>query len=214
MIRSGPNAEISPPVERVADGVVQGVNVVLATVGCVALAVWAYSHTTPLQGVALAVYGFGLLAMVVCSALYAWGRGGRWHSLYRHLDHAAIFVMIAGTYTPFTVSGFAEGHGIRLLATVWSIALVDVLLKLFAPARFDPLSVPLYLLMGWAVLSDPGLLWVLPTGVIVPLVAGGVLYSVGVVFHLAPVRFQEAIWHGFVLAAAACHYLAVVQAVA
>lgn len=196
-----------------ADAIVQGTAVVLALFGCAGLAVLASSRATAAQGVALAVYGFGLLSMVVCSSLYALGRGGRWHTLLRHLDHAAIFVMIAGTYTPFTVSGFAEGHGIRLLATVWSIALVGVLLKLLAPARFDPLSVPLYLLMGWAVLSDPGLLWLLPAGVTGLLAAGGVLYCIGVVFHLAPVRFQEAIWHGFVLAAAACHYAAVVRAV-
>jgi hemolysin III len=214
MARSGPDAAVPPPAERVADAVVQGLNVVLAVVGCVLLAFVVGSRTDIPRDVALAVYGAGLLAMVVCSALYAWARGTRWHVLFRHLDHAGIFVMIAGTYTPFTVRAFSEGHGVRLLATVWSIALAGVLLNLFAPRRFEALSVPLYLLMGWAVLSDPGLLFTLPFGVMVPLVAGGVLYSVGVIFHLAPVRFQEAIWHGFVLAAAACHYVAIVRAVA
>ena len=80
---------------------VQSVNVVLAVAGCVALGVLAGTHADPLQLAALAVYGSGLLAMVGAPALYAWGRGGRRHMLYRHLDHAAIFVMIAGTYTPF-----------------------------------------------------------------------------------------------------------------
>ena len=215
MARSGPDAAVPPSApERVADAVVQGVNVVLALVGCAVLAFVVGGRTDLSGDVALAIYGSGLLGMVVCSALYAWGRGGRWHGLFRHLDHAAIFVMIAGTYTPFTVRGFAEGHGARLLAMVWSLAVAGVLLKLFAPRRFEPLSIPLYLLMGWAVLSDPALLLALPSGVMVPLVAGGVLYSVGVVFHLAPLRFQEAIWHVFVLAAAACHYVAVVRAVA
>jgi hemolysin III len=209
----GHMVEVPPPAERRADAVVQGLNVALAVVGCLLLLLFVGSGVDLGRRAALAVYGGGLLAMVGCSALYAWGRGGRRHVLYRHLDHAAIFVMIAGTYTPFTVSGFAGGHGIRLLVTVWSIALVGVLLNLLAPERFERLSLPLYLLMGWAVLSDPGLLLLLPGPVIVPLVAGGVLYSVGILFHLASVRFQEAIWHGFVLAAAACHYVAVVRAV-
>ena len=152
------------------------------------------THANPLQLAALAVYRAGLLAMVGASALYAWGRGGRRHMLYRHLDHAAIFVMIAGTYTPFIVIPFGAMQGRWLLALIWAVALVGMLLKLIAPRRFEPLSVPLYLVMGWAVLSQPRLLLSLPASVITLLVAGGVFYSVGIVFHLARVRFQEAIW--------------------
>jgi len=202
---------IASPAERLANGVVQSVNVVLAVTGCVALGVLVGTHADPLQLAALAVYGAGLLAMVGASALYAWGRGGRRHTLYRHLDHAAIFVMIAGTYTPFIVISFGGMQGRWLLALIWAVALAGVLLKLIAPRRFEPLSVPLYLVMGWAVLSQPGLLLSLPASVIMLLVAGGVFYSVGIVFHLARMRFQEAIWHSFVLAAAACHYAAIVH---
>ena len=151
---------IASPVsaERLADGVVQSVNVVLATAGCVVLSVLAGTHADPQWLAALAVYGAGLLAMVGASALYAWGRGGPRHMLYRHLDRAAIFLMIAGTYTPFIVISFGGMHGRRLLALIWAIALVGVLLTLIAPRRVEPLSAPLYLMMGWAVLSDPGLL--------------------------------------------------------
>jgi hemolysin III len=201
---------IASPAERLADGVVQSVNVVLAVAGCVALGALVGTHADPLQLAALAVYRAGLLAMVGASALYAWGRGGRRHMLYRHLDHAAIFVMIAGTYTPFLVISFGGTQGRWLLALIWAVALVGVLLKLIAPRRFEPLSVPLYLVMGWAVLSQPRLLLSLPESVITLLVAGGVFYSVGIVFHPARVRFQEAIWHSFVLVAAACHYAAIV----
>ena len=207
---------IASPVsaERLADGVVQSVNVVLATAGCVVLSVLAGTHADPLWLAALAVYGAGLLAMVGASAPYAWGRGGPRHMLYRHLDRAAIFLMIAGTYTPFIVISFGGMHGRRLLALIWAIALVGVLLTLIAPRRVEPLSAPLYLMMGWAVLSDPGLLLSLPAPVVTLLVAGGVFYTVGITFHLARVRFQEAIWHSFVLVAAACHYSAVVHLVA
>jgi len=93
-------------------------------------------------------------------------------------------------------------------------SLVGVLLKLIAPRCVEPLSVPLYLIMGWAGLSNPGLLLSLPTPVVMLLVAGGMLYTIGIAFHLARVRFQEAIWHCFVLAAATCHYAAVLYVVA
>jgi hemolysin III len=197
--------------ERLADGVVQTVNVILAVAGCVGLGILAGTDADPLRLTALGAYGTGLLAMVGCSALYAWGRDGRCHRLYRQLDHAAIFVMIAGTYTPFTVIGLGDDHRLRLLALVWATALAGILLKLVAPRRFEPLSVPIYLMMGWAVLSDPRLLLSLPAPVIAPLVAGGVVYTVGVTFHLARMRFQEAVWHGFVLVAAGCHYVAIVH---
>ena len=210
------NADFAPvrPAERIADGVVQGVNVVLAVAGCVALGAVAHSLTDPLRIAALAAYGVGLLAMVCCSALYAWGRYGRHRDLYRHLDQAAIFLMIAGTYTPFTIAAPDGGYRLRLLAAIWAIGIAGGLFKLLAPRRFEPLAVPLYLIMGWTIVSDPGLVLSLPAAVAVLLVAGGVLYSAGVVFHLSRLRFQEAIWHGFVLAAAACHYAAIVLAVA
>jgi hemolysin III len=205
---------IASPAERLANGLVQSVNVVLAVTGCVALGVLVRRHTDPLELAALAVYRAGLLAMVGASALYAWGRGRRRHVLHRHLDHSAIFLMIAGTYTRFTLISFDGLHGRRLLALIWAIALVGVLLKLIAPRRIEPLAIPLYLIMGWAVLSDPGLLLGLPASVVMLLVTGGVFYSVGIIFHLARVRYQEAIWHGFVLIAAVCHYAAVVHLVA
>jgi hemolysin III len=204
--------EIAPPpaAERLADGLVQSVNVVLAMAGCVVLGVLGCTLADGRRLAALAVYGAGLLAMVSCSALYAWGRGGSRQGLYRHLDHAAIFVMIAGTYTPFIVVSPGGAHRVWLLILIWGIASAGVLLKLAAPHRFESLSLPLYLIMGWAVVIDPALLLNLPAAVIVLLVAGGVFYTAGIPFHLARIRFQEAIWHGFVLVAAACHYAAIV----
>lgn len=207
---------IAPPssAERLADGLVQSMNVVLAVAGCVVLGVLG-THADPLRLAAVTVYGAGLLAMVGTSALYAWARGGSHHRLYRHFDHAAIFLMIAGTYTPFTLISFGGGvHGRWLLALIWAVALVGVLLKLIAPRRVEPLSIPLYLIMGWAVLFDPGLLLSLPASVVTLLLAGGVFYTVGLTFHRVRVRFQEAIWHCFVLAAATCHYAAVAYIVA
>jgi hemolysin III len=209
-MRSDHNITPPPSAERLADGVVQSLSVALAVAGCVVLGVLACAHANPLRVAALTVYGAGLLAMVGASALYAWGRGGRRHGLYRHLDQGAIFLMIAGTYTPFTVISFGGVHG-RLLTLIWVVAVVGVLFKLIAGRLAERLCVPLYLIMGWTVLSDPELLLNLPASVVTLLVAGGVFYTAGITFHLARMRFQEAIWHSFVLAGAACHYAAVVR---
>jgi hemolysin III len=197
--------------ERLADGVVQGLNVILAIVGCLVLCVLASSHLDAPRTVALAMYVVGLLAMVGCSALYGWGRGSRRHLLFRDLDQAAIFLMIAGTYAPFGLIQFGGTRGLRLMEIVWSLALAGLLLRLAAPRRFEALSVPLYLAMGWGLLSDPGLLLTLPVHQAVWLLAGGLLYTGGIAFHLGRMPFQEAIWHSFVLAAAACQYVAVLS---
>ena len=114
-------------------------NVALAAATCVVLGVLACARADPLRLAALTVHGAGLLAMVGASALYALGRGGRRHMLYRHLDHAAIFLMIAGTYTPFTVISFGGVHG-RLLILIWVVAVVGMLLQLIARRRAERLA--------------------------------------------------------------------------
>jgi hemolysin III len=197
---------------RRADAAVQGVNLVLAVAGSIVLLAAPGLHTDSRRVVAFALYAAGLVAMTGCSTLYAWGRYGPRRAVYRRLDKAAIFLMIGGTYTPLILIGGGETHGLTLLAAIWSLALAGAVVTLTVPHRLERLSVPLYLLLGWAVVSDPGLLARLPMPVVALLVAGGCLYSVGVVFHRARLAFQEAIWHGFVLAGAACHYAAIVLA--
>lgn len=207
---SGSLAHAPSPAERRADAVMQSLNLVLAIAGGALLLAGTAARAEARQGAALVVYAAGLVAMAGCSALYAWGRGGPRHGLYRRLDQAAIFLMIGGTYTPLILTGAPDPHALPLLAAVWAIALAGVLVILAAPHRMERLSVPLYLLLGWAVLADPGLFARLPLPVAALLVAGGLSYTVGVVFHRTRMAFQEAIWHGFVLAGAACHYAAIV----
>jgi hemolysin III len=195
--------------ERRVDDAVQTINVILAVTGCIVLGTLAGHGTDPARLMAVAAYGAGLLAMVMCSALYGRGRHSlrRWR--YRALDQAAIFVMIAGTYTPFVVVYAPTGQRVALLAVIWTAAMAGILLRLAAPSRFEPFVVLFYLLMGWAVAIDPSLLLRLPHVTAILLAAGGALYTAGVAFHLSRMRFQEAIWHCFVAAAAACHYAAV-----
>jgi len=164
---------------------------------------------------AAAIYGLGLICTFGFSAAYNLTGESRWKDVLRRCDHAAIYVMIAGTYTPFTLVniGGLAGHG--LLALVWSVAALGLALKVFWPHRLSRLSVGLYLALGWAGLVAAGPLFAALPGVALGfLIAGGVLYTVGVAFFAwQRLSFQNAIWHGFVLAAACCHYVAVFDAI-
>jgi len=162
----------------------------------------------------LIVYCIGLLGMFAASAAYNLVSRHDLKEILRRLDHAAIFVMIAGSYTPFAVViGGSAGHS--LLAAVWAIAFVGVAIKLRFPRRLDKLSILLYLAQGWieslalepvtASLSSQAL-WLL--------LVGGIVYTLGVPFHLMEwMRFHNAIWHLFVLGGAACQFVAIKGAV-
>jgi hemolysin III len=131
------------------------------------------------------------------------------------LDHAAIFVMIAGSYTPFALV-VGGGAGTALLAAVWAIAAAGIVIKLRFPRRFDKLAIALYLAQGWIVLlALDTIMASLPDRAFAMLLAGGIVYTLGVAFHLMErLRFHNVIWHIFVLGGAACQFIAVRAAVA
>lgn len=202
--------------ERRADAVVHGAGVMAAVVGVVALTRAAVAGGDGAVMAAAAVYGAGLLAMLGMSAAYNTARRPAWKEALRRCDHAAIYVMIAGTYTPFAVIGVGGATGGALLAVVWALALVGVAAKVLRPRRFERSSLVMYLALGWIGLPAVGLLIAaLPLSALVLILAGGVLYTAGVVFHVwEALAYQNAVWHAFVLAAAACHYAAVFVVVA
>lgn len=182
----------------------------------VALAAVALPSADPEVLVGLAVYVGGMISMFGCSALYNLTRDPARRTLFRRFDHAAIFLMIAGSYTPFALTAIGGDWGHGLLIFVWSVALIGAGVKLAMPGRFERASIVAYLLLGWtiAVAIEPLLDAVSVAGLVL-LLTGGVLYSAGVVFHLwERLPYQTAIWHGCVLAAAACHFAAVVHDVA
>jgi hemolysin III len=189
-----------------ADVTVHALGLALGAAGVVAmLAVAVRDQILPVT-----VYLAGLLAMLGCSAVYNVWRSCRWRGWLRRLDHAAIFVMIAGTYTPLALR-LPGGWAFGLTTGVWTAALVGVVAKLVQPRRIETLSVALYLVLGWVgiVAAEP-LLASLDRATLVLLLAGGVVYSVGVVFHLAAHwRYAQALWHGSVLIAASIHYAAI-----
>lgn len=196
--------------ERIADGTMHLLGVTGALVGSVLLIVWAAMHLGGGQIAALSVYGAALIATFCASAFYHMTPWENLRPTLRRIDHAAIYLKIAGTYTPLVVMiGSAFTYG--LLVVVWVLAAWGMVQKLFfwqAPGRFGP---ALYLIMGW---MGVAMIWqavpVLPgwsTGLIA---AGGLLYTLGVVFFAwESLKFSNAIWHGFVVAASACFFAAI-----
>ncbi len=195
--------------EWLSDAVVHvsGLAIVLIAVP-VLVTVTAYLRGDFTALLGIGVYGLALIAMILCSALYNLIVSPGWIGFLRRLDHSAIYVKIAGTYTPFTL---LSGQGFWLLATLWGAALTGVGIKLVAPDRFRRLALALYLGMGWAGLLAGGTFFAtLSTPVIALIVTGGLLYTAGVVFYLAErLPYHYTIWHVFVLAASLVFYAAV-----
>ncbi len=160
-------------------------------------------------------YSLALVAMLGLSAAYHIQRSSDRREVLRRLDHAAIFVMIAGTYTPFTACVLDGASAIWLTASMWLAALAGVAVKLLYPRRFEWTSTAVYLALGWAVvIFMRPLLAALDRPTLILLVAGGVLYSIGACIHRwRRLPFHDAIWHGLVLIAAGCHYAAILHGV-
>lgn len=202
--------------EFVADRLVHVIGIAAAGVGVVVLIAIVALRSQWLELLPVAAYSFGLLAMLSFSAAYNLAVQSRHRELLRRFDHAGIFVMIAGTYTPFTVLGLSGSWAIQMTVLVWSIAALGVTLKFILPQRrFEGLLVALYLAFGWMGLVAAGpLSAALGPAILVLIAVGGLLYSLGAIFHAwQTLPYQNAIWHGFVLAAAAVHYGAVLGVV-
>ncbi len=201
--------------ELIADGVVHIVGICFGLVAATALIVLASVHATAIDVAAVSVYVVGLLAMLALSATYNLWPVSRAKWVLRRFDHSAIYLLIAATYTPLIMELKHSYFAIALLIGVWCTAIVGIVIKLAFPGRYDRLAVGLYLVMGWSgVMLYDAVMQALPATALWLIFAGGVLYSFGVIFHAwQRLRFQNAIWHGFVLAGAACHYTAILDTV-
>jgi len=198
-----------------ADGVIHVLGVALGLAAVATLIVQVANSAPLFDLLPVSIYGAALLAVLIVSATYnMWPISPRkW--FIRRFDHSAIYVLIAGTYTPFLMKLSASIFAQVLLVIVWLAAAAGVTIKVALPGRFDRLSIALYLLIGWSGL----LIWesvsLLPAMTLWLIVAGGILYSIGVIFHIwESLPFQNAIWHGFVLVASGCFYGAVFRAYA
>jgi hemolysin III len=202
-------------VELIADGVVHAVGIIFGLIAATVLVVLTAVYASTLDIVAVSIYVAGLLSMLVLSASYNLWPVSRTKWVLRRFDHSAIYVLIAATYTPFIMELKDSVFAIALLIGVWCVAIIGIVLKLVYPGRFDRLAVGLYLALGWSgMMLYDSVITALPQMALWLVLAGGALYSLGVIFHAwRRLRFQNVIWHSFVLLGAACHYTAVLDLV-
>jgi hemolysin III len=200
--------------EEVAHALTHGLGVVLAIAGLTVMVARATLYGNTWHIVGAAIFGTTLVLMYTASTLY--------HSIpaaqlpntkriLRIVDHSSIYLLIAGSYTPFTLVTLSGPWGWGLFVWTWGLALAGVVFKIFATGRFEKLSLAIYLGMGWcALVAVKPLLRSLETGGLLLMLAGGLAYTGGVVFYVwEKLRYHHAIWHGFVLAGSVLQYFAV-----
>lgn len=198
-----------------ADGVVHVLGIVLGIAAVAALIVRVAAAAPLPDLIPVVIYSFALMAVLIVSAIYNMWPVSPMKWLIRRFDHSAIYMLIAGTYTPFLMKLGGSIVAQTLLILVWAASAVGITLKVALPGRFDRLAIGLYLLIGWSGIAMWEGIAQLPTTSLWLMVAGGVLYTMGVAFHVwQSLPFQNAIWHAFVLVASGCFYGAVFQAYA
>ena len=202
------------PGEEIANAVTHGAGLAASLAALPVLVLAAAGRRDPWQLVGGAVFGITLVLLYLASTLYHALPSPRAKSVLRVLDHSAIYLLIAGTYTPFTLGALRGPWGWALLGTIWTLALLGVVAKCTVGFRFPTLSTLLYVGMGWLVLVaiHPLVTHVAPAG-LAWLVAGGICYTGGVAFFATDgrLRYGHAVWHLFVLAGSVCHFWAVLR---
>jgi len=198
---------------ELANALTHAIGVALALAGLAVLVTLASLQGSPRRVISYSIYGVTLVLLYAASTAYHGIRLPRAKRLLRTLDHIAIYLLIAGTYTPFALISLRGAWGWSLLGMIWALAAIGVVFKLFFTGRFPRTSTVVYLAMGWlALIAIRQLFAHLPLAGLVLLFAGGLCYSVGVLFFAfdQKLRFNHAIWHLFVLAGSACHFFATV----
>jgi len=197
--------------EEIANSITHGIGAGLSIAGLTLLVVLAALYGNVYQIVSFSIYGATLIILYLASTLYHSFQQAKVKRVFRVIDHASIFLLIAGTYTPFLLVGIRGVMGWTLLIIVWGLALLGVGFKALFIHRFEKLSVLAYILMGWlSVIAFKEMLANIPLGGMILLGVGGVVYTVGVIFYaMTKVRYTHTIWHLFVLGGSICHYFAV-----
>ena len=197
--------------EELANRLTHCVAALLSIVGLVILLVAASRTGDPYRIVSAAVFTSVLCIFYIISTLYHTFRNPRVRYIFRILDHAGIFLVIAASYTPFTLVSLREGNGWALFGVVWGLAVVGVVFKTFMTHRLAFLAPVLYIALGWLIVVDlEGLLSMVPIKGVLWLFAGGLCYTVGIIFYaIDRIPYNHAIWHLFVVAGSLCHYLSI-----
>lgn len=197
-------------IEQVANSTLHAVGFGLAVAALVILVVHTSLQNNTWHIVSVSVYGATLVLLYLVSTLYHSFQRTKGGEMLRIVDRAAIYLLIAGTYTPFTLISLRGGWGWSIFGVIWGLALLGMVLVIIAPRKLPILTCALYLLMGWLVVvaSVPALQSISATGMSW-LLAGGIAYTVGVLFFASKRLFSHTVWHLTVLCGSACHFLAV-----
>jgi hemolysin III len=197
--------------EEVVHSITHGIGTGLSIAGLVILVVLGVLNGDVYQIIGFTIFGASLVLLYLASTLYHGFQQPRAKRIFKIFDHSAIYLLIAGSYTPFLLVGMRGTTGWILLVVVWLIALIGITMKVLYIDRFQVLSVFAYLLMGWlCVFAFREMMTSIPIGGIIWLAAGGILYTVGVIFYaLQKIPYMHAVWHFFVLGGSLCHYFAV-----
>jgi hemolysin III len=197
--------------EIIANSLTHGIGAGLSIAGFVVLVLWAGEYGNAWHRISFPIFGSSLILLYLASTLYHSLPMPRVKYVFRIIDHAAIYVLIAGTYTPFMLVALRGPWGWSFLGIVWAAAILGVLLKIFYMAKFEKSSLVLYVAMGWlCVLVIPELVMHLPQLSLILLICGGLAYTIGLIFYgWGKLPYHHAVWHLFVLGGSICHYGAV-----
>ncbi|MCK7543827.1 hemolysin III family protein [Marinobacter bryozoorum] len=198
-------------IEEWLNSATHGIGAVLSVIGTIALVVAAGQMGDAWKMVSFSIFGATLIMLYMASAFYHGSRSPRLRSVFKTLDHCAIFLLIAGTYTPFLLVNMRGTVGWTFFSIIWSLALSGVILKVVFKHRFRLVRVGIYLLMGWLIVfASADLVNSLSETALHLTIAGGLVYTVGVVFYLLDrIPYMHAIWHLFVIGGSACHFSAI-----
>jgi hemolysin III len=197
--------------EEITNAITHGIGFVLSIIALVFLIKTAVAYGDVRYTVSFSIYGASLIILYLASTLYHSVPKGKLKDAFKIFDHSAIYVLIAGSYTPIALLVLKGKTGLTLLITVWTIALFGIVFKLFFSKRFKIFSTIIYLLMGWLLvfLIKPLIVNLNSTSMLF-LIGGGVTYSLGTIFYLwKNLKFNHAIWHLFVLGGSVCHFFSV-----
>jgi len=198
--------------EEIVHAISHGIGVLLSLAGLAWMLYVTIESGDPWRIVASCVYGASLITLFLASTLYhAWPASPRKH-LFKLLDHCAIYLLIAGTYTPFVLVAMRTGTGWWLFGAIWSLATAGILTKLWFRHRYPKMSMVSYLVMGWlVVVAAPQVAHAIGSTAMIWVVAGGLSYTIGAIFYgLKRMPFNHAVWHFFVVGGSVCHFMAVV----
>jgi hemolysin III len=197
--------------EEIAHVLTHFIGIILSFIGLILLILKAYANGDGWHMIGFVIFGISLISLYTSSTLYHFVSGDKAKRYFRKLDHSAIYILIAGTYTPFLLTSLRGTIGWIMFVVIWIFAIVGILLKLTTQIKSKWVSAIIYLVMGWLAVFIAGPMIQNLSGIsLIFLVAGGLFYSLGVIFYVwKKLPYHHAIWHLFVLGGSICHYFSI-----